>query len=103
MHFVHHHFCPFQVLRMYMKLRGGFTTAQEQLFIFHDEQALRAEQLSRVLKSMIQKIGLNDSLYSIHSFRIGRTSDLVKFGFPIETVKWLGRWRSNAVYKYIRS
>ena len=55
-----------------------------------------------ILKLMINKTGLNCELYSMHSLRIGSTSDLIKLQYPIEVVKRLGRWKSNAIYQYIR-
>ena len=32
----------------------------------------------------------------------GWLSDLLKMGFTVETIKKLGRWRSNAVYAYLK-
>ena len=51
---------------------------------------------------MISKLGLEDKLYGMHSFRIGRTSDLVKLKYSIDEIKLMGRWKSNVVFKYIR-
>ena len=101
--YVHRHFCPFKVLRKYLSLRGNYTNDCEPLFIFRDGQAVRPQQANLILKSMITNTGLDSTLYSMHSFRIGRTSDLIKFGYTIEEVQRMGRWRSTAVYKYIRS
>ena len=99
---LHRHFCPFTILRIYLKLRGNYDSNKEPFFIFRDKQPVTATHPSRVLKEIIQSLGLDSTLYSMHSFRIGRTSDLIKFNVPIETVKRLGRWKSNAVYKYIK-
>ena len=55
-----------------------------------------------LLKQLIKNIHLNPDNYNTMSLRIGRASDLLKFGFSIETIKRMGRWKSNAVYRYIR-
>ena len=53
-------------------------------------------------KKSIKKLNLDCRLYNTHSFRIGRCSDLLKMGVPIEKIKLMGRWKSNAVFKYVR-
>ena len=55
------------------------------------------------LKRLLRRLKLNDKLYNTHSFRIGRATDLKKTGTPVDDIKMLGRWRSNAVFKYIKS
>ena len=101
--YAHRHFCPFSVLRRYMQLRGPYDTDEEQFFVFRDKQPVKPGQATAVLKLMIQRLNLNNKNYSMHSFRIGRTSDLIKFKYLLDEVQRLGRWRSNAVLKYIRS
>ena len=59
-------------------------------------------QVRQVLKLMIGNLSLDNNYYGMHSFRIGRTTDLIKFGYSIEAVKLMGRWRSNVIFKYIR-
>ena len=73
----------------------------EPLFIFHDGTPVKADNAWKTLHCMISHLTLNPNLYDFHSLCIGRTSDLIKIGYPIETVKKLGRWKSNAVYKYV--
>ena len=97
------HFCPFAVLRKFMQLRGGYETEEEQFFVFHDKQPVRPLHASNTLRIMIQRLGLNEKLYSMHSFRIGRTSDLIEFNYSLDEVQRMGRWRSNSVLRYIRS
>ena len=38
----------------------------------------------------------------VHSFRGGRTSDLANMGYSIDQIKALGRWKFNAVYRYLK-
>ena len=100
---VHRHFWPFILVRDYLQKRGGYNTESEQLFIFSDGSPVKPQNAAMILKTALTNMGLNNNLYSFHSFRIGRTSDLIKMGYPLEVVKRLGRWKFNAVYKYIRS
>ena len=101
--YVHRHFCPFKVLRTYLHLRDDYAHEQEQFFVFRDKQPVRPVQATNVLKLMVKNLGLDSKLYSMHSFRIGRTSYLIKFGYSLDEVQRLGRWKSNAVLCYIRT
>ena len=95
-------FCPFKLLGDYIKIRGGYAHEQEQFFVFRDKSKVTPDQARSTLRDMIELIGLDQSVYDMHSLRIGRASDLVKWNYPVEVVKRMGRWRSNTVYKYIR-
>ena len=74
-----------------MKLRGGFKQGDEPFFVFRDKSPLKAQQATAVLKKAISNLGPDDQYYSMHSFCISRTSDLIKFEIPIETIRRLGR------------
>ena len=76
---------------------------EEPFFIFRDGAAVRAHQTHATLKLLIRNLSLDPNLYDVHSLCIGRTSDLAKFGYTVEEIKRMGRWKSNAVYRYIRS
>ena len=95
-------FCPFDTTNRYLQLRGGYDDEREQLLIFKDGTPLTATTIRRILKKILARLGLNPRVYDIHSFRIGCATDLLKEGNTIETIKQCGRWRSNAVYKYLR-
>ena len=95
-------FCPFKTLRNYLELRGPYESDEESLFIFRDMKPVTAEVARRVLRKAIQNLHLNPLFYDMHSFRIGRSTDLAKMNYTIDEIKHLGRWKSNVVYKYIR-
>ena len=95
-------FHPFKLLRKYLVLCGGYKCKNEEFFIFRDRSAVTPANAHNVLKTAISKIGLNPAVYDFHSYRIGRASELIKLGYTVEQVKRFGRWRSNAVYKYIK-
>ena len=95
-------FCPFKLTRDYMKLCGGYLDDQEAFFLFRDKSSLLPSHMRSTLKRMLHNLNIDETLYDTHSMHIGRSSDLIKFGYTIEQVKLVGRWKSNAVYKYIR-
>ena len=98
------HFCPFEITCEFLKIRGeDYYSDDEQFFIFPDRSVVQPDAVRRVLKRALSQMGLNQDNYDTHSFRRGRATDLKKLGCPVDTIKELGRWRSNAVYKYLRN
>ena len=59
-------------------------------------------QLRNVFKKLLIRADLDPKLYEIHGTRSGRASDLLKYGVSVKTIKKLGRWKSNAVFTYLR-
>ena len=100
---LHRHFCPFKIINEYIAKRGTFCkTEDENFFIYSDRSPVTAEATRKLLKDILKVLNLDPNLYSMHSLRIGRGSDLRKFNYPISEIKRLGRWRSNAVFRYLR-
>ena len=96
-------FCPFKWASVYLQLRRLRQDDFEQFFIFRDGSPLRSHHLRGIIRTSIHNLGLNCHLYDVHSLRIGRATDLQKLGYSVEHIKECGRWKSNAVYKYLRS
>ena len=96
-------FCPFEIVNDYGDIRGGYVDDHEQFFVFSDGSPVKPYQVRAVLRAALRKLKLNPKLYDTHSFRIGRASDLMKNGKTIDQIKKVGRWKSNAVFKYIRN
>ena len=63
---------------------------------------LRRSQFTGVLAKAICHLSLPTQVYTSHSFRTGRASDLASKSLSNETIKKLGRWKSDAVERYIR-
>ena len=95
-------FCPVKHTKLYIKLRPRIHDINEQFFVFSDGSNVKPIHIRSTLRSAIKQLGLNPHLYDTYSFRIGRATDLEKEGFSIDSIKKLGRWKSNAVYKYLR-
>ena len=85
-----------------MKLRCDYESELEQFFVFSDCNPVRPSHARTILKTLFQRLNLDNRLYGMHSFPIGRTTDLVKFNYSIDEVKLMGRWKSNVICKYIR-
>ena len=94
-------FCPFQLIRSFLRIRGEYANDEEQFFIFRDKSPVTPVNVRSVLRTMLKHLNLDSSKSNTHSLRSGRTSDLYKMGIPIEKIRCAGRWRSNTVYKYI--
>ena len=95
-------FCPFKLMSKFIKIRGTYKTEQEPLFIYRDKMPVMPATVNAVLKKAIKRCGMVPASFSFHSLRTGRTSQLIQLGYTIEAVKRLGRWKSNAVYRYIK-
>ena len=98
----HQHFSPFSLARLYMTMRGGYTELSEPFFIFKDGSHVKPSHVRQVLSKLLKSINLNPNLYSTHSLRSRQSCDLLHFGYTVEQIKKIGRWRSNAIYKYLK-
>ena len=88
----HRNFCPFKLVRHYINMRSQFyDSADQPFFIYSDGSPLKATTVQFTLKKLIAALGLDSSLYAMHSFRIGRASDLIKYGYSLEEVKSCGK------------
>ena len=95
--------CPFKIVRSFLQMRGTYVDDDENFFVFRDGSKVTAIQVRNTLRDLLKALSLDSSLYDTHSFRIGRTGDLVREGFSVEEIRRAGRWRSGAVYKYLRN
>ena len=95
-------FCPISAVITYMDIRGSYVTDNEQFFVFADRSPVGPHHLRTLLRQLLSYLNLDEQLYDVHSFRSGRTCDLEKLGYSVEQIKVLGRWKSNAVYRYLK-
>ena len=54
-----------------------------------------------ILIQALNSIGKDPRQFRIHGLSAGRACDLLKLDVSVETIKKLGRWKSNAVYSYL--
>ena len=95
-------FCPFKLARQYMSFRGGFYDDRESFFVSSDGSHVKPEHVRTVLFVFLQRLNLNPSLYNTHSFRGGRSIDLLHLGWSIDRIKVAERWFLSAVYCYLK-
>lgn len=96
-------YCPVHILDAYNKLRGD-TRGTHPFFTFKNGIPVNGHAFRKTLKDVLIQIGLKDIVtrYNGHSFRSGRASDLWRLGFSLSDIKYIGRWRSNSVFKYLK-
>ena len=91
-------YCTVSALNKYLALRGP---CPGPLFRLHGKPVSR-DIFAATLRCLLQQIGEKQSDFNTHSFRIGAATKWASKGFSDIQIKRLGRWRSNAVFGYIR-
>ena len=79
--------CPSHNLAKFLKIRPK---GSPFLFVDSDGHPLKRRQVVDLLKSCISLLGLDPNLYSSHSFRAGRASDLAERGASQEQIREMG-------------
>ena len=95
-------FCPFKLMRQFMVCRGGYEDNQEPLFVFSDGTPISPDHVRKVLRDLLKRLNLDPLLYDTTSLRSGQAVDMYKMGYSISEIKAKGRWKSNAVYCYLK-
>jgi hypothetical protein len=77
--------------------------ARTPLFIWGDTQCRVSErQVLDFTRRQLRRAGFPSDDYGTHSFRIGGFNRLFHMGIPIETIKRIGGWSSEAWRDYVR-
>ena len=95
-------FCPFQLLKDYTSIRESYLSNDEPFFVFRNRDPVTPLNARTLLRQLLHRLHLNENNYDTHSLRIGRCVDLLKMQISVETIKKLGRWKSNVVFDYLR-
>ena len=95
-------YCPFSLIWNYLNYRGGYEKDNEYFFIFRDGSKIMHWHVRQLIRSMLQKINIDPTLYDTQSLRIGRVTDMLNYGYSIENIRRAGCWKSNTVFKYLR-
>ena len=61
------HFCPFELTRWYMKLRGGYSHENEEFFVFKDGSYVTPSQVRKTLRRILSNLNIEAHLYDTHS------------------------------------
>ena len=96
------HFCPFKLTKQYIEMREDFANNSEQFFVFRDKTPITCPMVQRILKRILNKVNMETAAFDCQSFRSGHACDLLKAIMSIKYIKIMGRWKSNAVFRYLR-
>jgi len=92
--------CPIAAMLGYLAVRPS---TPGPIFLFSDGSTLSKPRLIRALRQVLQQVGVDDSSYSGHSFRIGAATTAAQVGMSDALIKTLGRWKSTAYSLYIHT
>ena len=94
--------CSYYLMKRFSDLHPTCSSITEPLFVFRDKTPVQPHHMRNVLKLILHIAGFDETLYDTHSLRISTATSLLNLGISVETIKKLGRWKSNSVYKYLR-
>ena len=92
--------CPVAAVLQYIAIRGK---EPGPLFRFSNGSALTRQNFVSSVRRALSGIGLQTSLYSGHSFRIGAATTAAAQGISDALIKTMGRWESIAYTTYIQT
>ena len=95
--------CLYALLKQYSATCPPWTSDTQQFFVLSDGSNVTATLFRQYFKMLLKLENFDDRLYTLHSIRSGRAGNMLSLGFTVETIKKLGRWKSNAVFKYFRN
>ena len=92
--------CPINRIIPYLAHRGGH---YGPLFMFQDGRFLTRYLFSAAVDKLLGDVRIDTKLYSTRSFRIGAATSAMKANISEAHVQMLGRWRSEAYKRYIKT
>lgn len=92
--------CPVKAYRNMCRVIPN-SNEDHALFLLPNRSIVTYTQFQNKLRHCIEKIGLNPSLYSSHSFRRGGASLAFRAKIPADKIKMLGDWKSDCYRKYL--
>jgi len=97
--------CPVHCMDIHLgmlKSRVPHVNASHPLFIDGNGQAFSRDLFISYLRQLLCRLGLQDQLYSGHSFRIGAATSAAAAGIDDHLIQTLGRWSSKCYTRYIQ-
>lgn len=92
--------CPVAAMLGYLSYRRS---SPGLLFKFKDGRPLTRSSFVKAVRSALDAAGIDSSRYSGHSFRSGAATTAAKQGIGDATIMMLGRWRSSAYQRYVKT
>ena len=96
----HQPICPVAALLAYLAQRG---CRPGPLFLCQNGSPLSRHRLMRHVRVVLDLHGIDSSNFTGHSFRIGAATTAALAGLEDSSIQALGRWRSAAFLRYIRT
>ena len=91
--------CRVAAVLSYLTCRG---TGPGPLFVLEGGQGLTRSRFVSLVRSALDKVGVDQSAYCGHSFRIGAATTAAARGIEDSVIKTLGRWESLAYLQHVR-
>jgi hypothetical protein len=91
--------CPVSAIQLYLSI---LKPCSGPFFQMPNRQPVSYTFFNYNLKNAINFLGFDSKRYKSHSFRIGAATNAAMQGFSDDSIKKMGRWKSNAMQKYIR-
>jgi hypothetical protein len=101
--FAGHDLSPVAALKHFLSIAGSVPPCAP-LFAYMSGGRLvipLASVVRRRLQCVMKSVGLDCSEFSTHSLRRGGATWLLSTGVPVQTIKVLGDWKSDSVFKYL--
>ncbi len=73
------------------------------LFVFRNGMGLTRNLFVKQTRMLLSLVGINDRLYSSHSYRVGGATTAAAAGLSDWEIKLMGRWSSDAYLRYIKT
>lgn len=96
----HTQVCPVSAVLAYLSIRPS---TPGPLFIQADGTPLSRTALVTAVRAALSTTGMDLSRFTGHSFRIGAATTAAQAGLSDSLIQTLGRWRSSAFTRYIRT
>ena len=95
--------CPSQAVFLAFSKSSDVSESAPAFSWIHNttHHVLTASAFQTCLSNSLTTLGLQKASFSCHSFRRGGASWAFQNGVPIETIRQIGDWKSNAYMKYI--
>ena len=91
--------CPVSATKCFIAQRGRYAGP---IFSHFNRTFLSKFQFNAVLTSAMKFVSPDILNVKSHSFRIGGATNAMCKGIPYQSIKAMGRWKSEACKKYIR-
>ena len=93
--------CPFEALTiMFERISRGLDAP---CFLLSSGEPLTYRVFQRMLKEALKRAGYEASEFSSHSLRAGGVTWVSRTGVPLDMIKILGNWKSDAYERYIEN